>query len=1156
MQMSHRSARLLAACGLALAMTTPALGDKPNVKPNIVEQPAAMTHQLASLKQVDQMLMAPLDFELVQNEDIQREAEGQPPRYAVPHEVQLNPDNSGTWDNAGENLVWRLRINSAGARHINFGFTDFFLPESAVLHIYSADMAHRIRAFTSDDNNVNAQLWTPPVSGDEIVIELTIHPKALDKLSLELGSINIGYRGFRRAIEDAAEYYARSGSCNLDVVCSAADGWPEVDNWRDIIPSVAVISTGGSTFCTGFMVNNTANDRTPYFMTAYHCGIRSGNAASLVTFWNYENSFCRQPFSGASGGPGNGVLNQFNTGAVLRAESSSSDMTLVQLNSDPNPDWGVSFAGWNATGNLTNRSIAIHHPNTDEKRISFDYDPPLRTNWGTGGAVNPSGTHVLVQNWEVGTTEPGSSGSPLFDGNGRVIGQLHGGTASCSSITYDAYGGFDTSWNNSTISTWLDPINSGALTTNTLSGQGLTLDPNDTSITSKGVVGGPFTNTSNGFTATNNSPDPIDYEVSILAGDAPIFIDGSQTMISGTVAEDGGTFAFTIDLDSTAAGALGAGVYSTDVLVDDTTNDRQTTITFNLEVGLTGFSVTPSDTLYASGPLGGPSGPTIVYTVTSTQPSPVDVSIVAADNWVSLDGATSPVSFTLSGEGASQDVLVGIDQSNADALGAGLFTSQVNFNNLSGGSGATTRAVTLDAGRIVVPSTDTPIPITDNSSFNSIITVTQNVCIADIDVDIDITHTFIGDLRIILTSPEGTSVTLHNRTGGSADDIVTTYDDDTNPPDGPGQLADFNGEFSAGNWVLNVSDNATLDTGTLNSWAVRIGASGTTCPPTAPGDTVEAPTGVLTAITLPCNSGDPISDYTILSLPQWGQLFDPNSGPIITTPHTLAAGGNVVNYQSDVAFAGDDSFTYRCSNPVGSLPGTINILVGFETAYFFPLDTDPGFQTQGLWAFGPPVANGGNPGSAYTGDNVYGYNLNGQYTNNMPETYLTAGPLDLSDYTQLTLSFYRWLGIENSIFDNASVRISNDGVNWTTIWQHSGGSFTENQWSFHEYDISAVADEQSTVYIRWVMGTTDSSVTFCGWNIDDIRIVGANINPAPTCPGDINGDGFTNLDDFIILAGNFGATSGATLAQGDLNGDGAVNLDDFIILAGDFGCGN
>ena len=84
---------------------------------------------------------------------------------------------------------------------------------------------------------------------------------------------------------------------------------------------VGVISTGGSTFCTGFMVNNTANDKTPYFMTAEHCKINSRTAKSLVVYWNYQASAC--------GGRRNGGKNEFNTGSQFLAKSAKSDFKVL-----------------------------------------------------------------------------------------------------------------------------------------------------------------------------------------------------------------------------------------------------------------------------------------------------------------------------------------------------------------------------------------------------------------------------------------------------------------------------------------------------------------------------------------------------------------------------------------------------------------------------------------------------------------------------------------------------------------------------------------------------------------------------------------------------------------------------------------------------------
>jgi hypothetical protein len=226
--------------------------------------------------------------------------------------------------------------------------------------------------FTAADNEDHGQLWSPILLGDEIIIEASLPSEKAGDLELALTYVNHGYAEFGKP------HTITSGSCNLDVVC------PEGDAWRDQIRSVAVISTGGSTFCTGFLVNNTAQDLKGYFMTANHCGINSGNAPSLVTYWNYENSWCRPVGSPASGGPGDG-------------------------------------------------------------------------------------THIRITDWDLGTTEPGSSGSPLFDQNHRIIGQLHGGYAACGNNESDWYGRFYTSWtgggsSSNRLSNWLDPLNTGQLT--------------------------------------------------------------------------------------------------------------------------------------------------------------------------------------------------------------------------------------------------------------------------------------------------------------------------------------------------------------------------------------------------------------------------------------------------------------------------------------------------------------------------------------------------------------------------------------------------------------------------------------------------------------------------------------------------------------------
>jgi len=194
---------------------------------------------------------------------------------------------------------------------------------------------------------------------------------------------------------------------------------------------------------------------------------------------------------------------------------------------------------------------------------------------------------------------------------------------------------------------------------------------------------------------------------------------------------------------------------------------------------------------------------------------------------------------------------------------------------------------------------------------------------------------------------------------------------------------------------------------------------------------------------------------------------------------------------------------------------SFNTLNGPVPVYEFLVDnTNPGWSTNGQWAFGQPTGSGGDPSSGHTDNNVYGYNLNGQYPNNLSQQYLTTDMLDFTDVTGVSIEFQRWLGVESSTWDHASVQARSGGGTWQNIWDHSGGSFQETSWSPVSYDVSAMADGQSDFQVRWVMGTTDGSVTYGGWNIDDIVFSG--VLPIDLCQADYTGDGV--LDFFDISA--------------------------------------
>jgi len=305
-------------------------------------------------------------------------------------------------------------------------------------------------------------------------------------------------------------------------------------------------------------------------------------------------------------------------------------------------------------------------------------------------------------------------------------------------------------------------------------------------------------------------------------------------------------------------------------------------------------------------------------------------------------------------------------------------------------------------------------------------------------------------------------------------------------------------------------------------------------------------------------------------------LLDPTSGlvlhsfdaPDALTPNhsqiglTMAEGGSALLYvNSDV----DPTALYRLDPATGAVlsvettDGLSYDGLGFdrvlplgptETFYSATMDSDPGWSYEGEWAWGQPAGGGSHnadPGSGYTGNNVVGYDLAGDYSNNMPVYYATTGAIDASQYTDVSLSFYRWLGVESASWDHANVQVSNDGTSWTTVWEHTGSAISDSAWQQQTHDVSAVADGQPTVYVRWGMGPTDSSVTYPGWNLDDVELSGTRTTDPAIF---LNHDG-VEVRRRMTYAGPE-ATHLTAVTSGAVGGDGAgrqfVYVPDIEIL--------
>ncbi len=443
--------------------------------------PTAAGRAVLDVNRVQSVLPAKLDLTRIGEEDAMRDRLGLPPRFAVPEKVSITPANQGTWEELGDGrMLWRLRIiGSEGTTSINLGFTRFKLTRNARLLLYSTDGTRISRAFTAADNEPHGQLWTPVVLTDDLIVELTVPKREARRVELELGSINQGYRGFGT---QAALDYEKSGSCNLDVECLDAG-----DTWRQEMRAVGVISTGGSTFCTGSLVNNTAGDRKMYLHDRqplqHHLGERR-LAGGLLELSELLLPRARQ-------------RRQRPGGRRPARLSSTPARSSAPPTPPPTSPWWSSTIRRSRATTITGRAgtarpaatpappgspcASIHHPSTDEKRITYVTTDMVSTSYS--GTTSPGdGTHLWAK-WATdppgpftvpGVTEPGSSGSPLYNSAGRFVGQLHGGPSSCGATgnnLSDYYGRFSVSWtgggtNSTRLSNWLDAGNTGATTTN------------------------------------------------------------------------------------------------------------------------------------------------------------------------------------------------------------------------------------------------------------------------------------------------------------------------------------------------------------------------------------------------------------------------------------------------------------------------------------------------------------------------------------------------------------------------------------------------------------------------------------------------------------------------------------------------------------------
>jgi hypothetical protein len=407
---------------------------------------------ITDLKTIEHRTFASPDVESLRAEDLVNDKEATGPwRFGYNNATSLNLSNSGTWTNfANGDKIWRIVLTCEEALTVNLTFDNVTLPEGNELYVYNPEKDFILGKFTAY-HLYEGQLGTELVPGNTAIVEYYIPARNADQTaSLNINTVTHGYRTTGEYIEKA---FGSSGSCNLNVNC------PEGAAWTNERNSVVMLVSGSSGFCSGALVNNTLNDGKPYVLTADHC---YSNPATWIFRFNWQGTGCNNPASSPTF--------QSLSGGALRARGTASDFCLVEItgglvaNTVP-ASYSPYFSGWDKTGATPTSAVGIHHPSGDIKKISFENQALISTTFGG----SPANSHWGVTDWDLGVTEGGSSGSPLYDQNHRIIGQLHGGASACGgSVLSDEYGKVSVSWNpagsanSGQLKFWLDPNNSGA----------------------------------------------------------------------------------------------------------------------------------------------------------------------------------------------------------------------------------------------------------------------------------------------------------------------------------------------------------------------------------------------------------------------------------------------------------------------------------------------------------------------------------------------------------------------------------------------------------------------------------------------------------------------------------------------------------------------
>lgn len=440
------SVMVCAAAGAAeLRRVAPAAGDAPSVEVETLwtaapaerstaKAEAESLHAWLVAERVAQGVRDPLDLtpsaeELAGIELEVCEGCGEEPgrlRVGVAKEVLVQvAGNDLRWgamkktDDGGR--VWSAAVRSAGASGLRLHFDFVWLPENAALYLYN-DAGEAYGPYSGAGPQDSGEFWSPTVGGELIYLQLRVWgpaaPQTLREAYFDL--VGLGHLGARfgglLAGESAKSLCSYNAACVENPEC--VDPSPAVDAARYAVGRMQFVDGIYMYACSGGLVNTTAADQTPYFITANHCLSTASVASTLEAYfqwWVPCGSTCPSQWQDPVGPPR-------TYGATLVKTNPTSDYTLLKL-SQPAPA-GSAFLGWTSTPvAFTNNTLLyrISHPKNGPQAYSenrVDTGAPTCGSW-------PRGRWIYSRDL-LGATEGGSSGSPVVNAQGLLVGQLSG----------------------------------------------------------------------------------------------------------------------------------------------------------------------------------------------------------------------------------------------------------------------------------------------------------------------------------------------------------------------------------------------------------------------------------------------------------------------------------------------------------------------------------------------------------------------------------------------------------------------------------------------------------------------------------------------------------------------------------------------------------